>query len=172
MCFNALKTDVLQTLVSEGTGWRVASRRRSENPFPWSWPGRLPHWEPAEPAISRGVSFKSGDMPASCRNCGKTFTYSQNMLRHRRKCEGTFHLECALCGQLFNRKDYYNTHCSTKHGMMTGGRGSVVPPFSEADFSVPASLDAVTPSNPDEGDALVLNENGEATGEIGHANPP
>ncbi|XP_076460709.1 uncharacterized protein LOC143293577 isoform X5 [Babylonia areolata] len=131
----------------------AAYRRRShpsQNPSRSPWSGRQRWGSLTDAARSRGVSFKSGDMPTSCRNCGKTFTYSQNMLRHRRKCEGTFHLECGLCGQLFNRKDYYNTHCITKHGVVAGGGGGggggsiggVMPPFhasASADFSVSAS---------------------------------
>ncbi|KAL8575155.1 hypothetical protein ACOMHN_055148 [Nucella lapillus] len=50
-----------------------------------------------------------------CRNCGKHFAYSHNMVRHRRKCEGTYHLQCPECGQQFNRKDVYNVHVRTKH---------------------------------------------------------
>ncbi|KAL8575152.1 hypothetical protein ACOMHN_055145 [Nucella lapillus] len=45
-----------------------------------------------------------------CRNCGKLFRYSRNMVRHRRRCEGNFHLQCPLCGLGFNRRDYFNLH--------------------------------------------------------------
>ena len=49
-----------------------------------------------------------------CRNCGKMFAYADNMVRHRRKCEGVFHLQCPVCGKGFNRRDYFNLHVA-KH---------------------------------------------------------
>ena len=51
-----------------------------------------------------------------CRNCGKLFTFAYNMIRHRRKCEGNFHLRCPACGQGFNRRDKYSLHL-LKHGL-------------------------------------------------------
>ena len=51
-----------------------------------------------------------------CRNCGKQFNYSKNMVRHRRKCEGNFHLCCPDCGKGFNRRDKYNLHVA-KHAL-------------------------------------------------------
>ena len=42
------------------------------------------------------------------------FNYSKNMIRHRRKCEGNFHLQCPVCGQGFSRRDHYNLHVA-KH---------------------------------------------------------
>ncbi|XP_076460740.1 uncharacterized protein LOC143293577 isoform X32 [Babylonia areolata] len=68
-------------------------------PTSWSW--------------QRGPKEMSGGS-LQCRNCGKTFTYAYNMVRHRRKCEGVFHLRCPVCGEGFNRKDKYNLHLA-KH---------------------------------------------------------
>ncbi|KAL8575153.1 hypothetical protein ACOMHN_055146 [Nucella lapillus] len=45
-----------------------------------------------------------------CRNCGRTFTQPYNMVRHRRKCEGKFHLQCPYCGRGFYRRDKFNIH--------------------------------------------------------------
>ncbi|KAL8579075.1 hypothetical protein ACOMHN_036014 [Nucella lapillus] len=53
----------------------------------------------------------------SCRNCGKTFAHSVSMLRHRRKCEGTPHLTCAVCGRQFCRRDSYSSHLAVAHGL-------------------------------------------------------
>ena len=64
------------------------------------------------------------------------------MLRHRRKCEGTFHLQCQLCGQQFSRRDYYNTHVRTKHGRFELPIGGAVAgrTFHEADVAVSRDL--------------------------------
>ncbi|KAK7481235.1 hypothetical protein BaRGS_00027495 [Batillaria attramentaria] len=50
-----------------------------------------------------------------CRNCGKGFTQDYNMIRHRRQCEGSFHLECSFCGKKFSRRDYYAAHLWKQH---------------------------------------------------------
>lgn len=55
---------------------------------------------------------------SSCRKCGKTFAYRQNMMRHRYKCEGTFYLQCRFCGRNFNRRDYYSIHLMTRHNVV------------------------------------------------------
>ena len=54
------------------------------------------------------------------------------MTRHRRRCEGSYHLSCELCGQRFHRRDRYNTHLQLKHRVMAPpiymtGRGSARP---------------------------------------------
>ncbi|KAK7481229.1 hypothetical protein BaRGS_00027489 [Batillaria attramentaria] len=60
----------------------------------------------------------------ACRNCGKTFAYSYNMVRHRRQCEGTFHLVCGVCGKKFHRRDVYAVHLNTVHGLQDDKRRS------------------------------------------------
>ena len=52
-----------------------------------------------------------------CRNCGKVFAYAFNMIRHRRNCEGQYHLQCVACGKLFYRRDVYAAHLRTIHGL-------------------------------------------------------
>ena len=56
------------------------------------------------------------------------------MTRHRRRCEGSYHLSCELCGQRFHRRDRYNTHLQIKHNVLPPpiymtGRGSAARPF-------------------------------------------
>ncbi|KAK7481228.1 hypothetical protein BaRGS_00027488 [Batillaria attramentaria] len=57
-----------------------------------------------------------------CRNCGKIFSYNDNMVRHRRQCEGTFHLKCHVCGRQFHRRDLYASHLAVAHGIMDDKR--------------------------------------------------
>ena len=52
-----------------------------------------------------------------CWKCGATFLHKNNLGRHRKKCEGNFHLSCPLCGQLFHRRDRYKEHLQKKHYM-------------------------------------------------------
>ncbi|XP_025094194.1 zinc finger protein 436-like [Pomacea canaliculata] len=85
-----------------------------------------------QPPEVRGFGHWSRDRDTSrsrrgagnqCRNCGKTYRQSHNMLRHRRQCEGTFHLQCAACGKRFFRRDSYMDHLhvhAAPHGR-TGG---------------------------------------------------
>ncbi|XP_076469095.1 uncharacterized protein LOC143299655 isoform X2 [Babylonia areolata] len=53
-----------------------------------------------------------------CRSCGKGFAYSHSMMRHRRKCEGSYSHTCQLCGKLFHRRDLYVDHMSTNHNVV------------------------------------------------------
>lgn len=70
------------------------------------------------------------DGSLSCRNCGKTFSITSNMLRHRRQCEGRGHLMCRFCGQQFARRDKYTRHMSLKHGEDVNTRAR----FSESEM--------------------------------------
>ncbi|KAL8579073.1 hypothetical protein ACOMHN_036012 [Nucella lapillus] len=60
----------------------------------------------------------------TCRNCGKMFAYSFNMVRHRRQCEGRYHLQCAVCGRQFHRRDLYADHLKMAHGLQDTKRDS------------------------------------------------
>ena len=70
-------------------------------------------FQPPALALRHGPRELSGGS-LQCRNCGKMFTFAYNMIRHRRKCEGNFHLQCPVCGQGFSRRDHYNLHVA-KH---------------------------------------------------------
>ncbi|KAK7481203.1 hypothetical protein BaRGS_00027463 [Batillaria attramentaria] len=50
-----------------------------------------------------------------CRNCGKVFAQACSMSRHRRQCEGSFHLQCPFCDKKFGRRDYYAAHLWKEH---------------------------------------------------------
>ncbi|KAK7481234.1 hypothetical protein BaRGS_00027494 [Batillaria attramentaria] len=62
-----------------------------------------------------GVSARPGQGRHTCRSCGKSYTHKQNMLRHRRICEGTCHLRCESCGREFHRRDLYSDHLRVAH---------------------------------------------------------
>ncbi|KAK7481285.1 hypothetical protein BaRGS_00027545 [Batillaria attramentaria] len=51
----------------------------------------------------------------TCRTCSKVFVHLCSLSRHRKKCEGNFHLSCHLCGMKFYRRDHYRNHLADKH---------------------------------------------------------
>ncbi|KAL8579080.1 hypothetical protein ACOMHN_036019 [Nucella lapillus] len=51
----------------------------------------------------------------TCRNCHKLFLNRCSLQRHRKKCEGDFHLACHICHQRFYRRDLYREHLVSKH---------------------------------------------------------
>ncbi|KAL8579076.1 hypothetical protein ACOMHN_036015 [Nucella lapillus] len=53
-----------------------------------------------------------------CVRCGRSFVHRTNLCRHRKKCEGNFHLSCPECGQLFHRRDRYKEHLEKKHSRL------------------------------------------------------
>lgn len=53
-----------------------------------------------------------------CRSCGKTYAHSFSMLRHRRLCEGSCHLECPVCGKPYHRRDLYSIHLNLVHNIL------------------------------------------------------
>ncbi|KAL8575151.1 hypothetical protein ACOMHN_055144 [Nucella lapillus] len=67
------------------------------------------------PRGSAGPVTRGGRKMYPCRNCGKLFNYGHSMIRHRRQCEGSFHLRCDYCGQMFHRRDRLNTHLQIRH---------------------------------------------------------
>ena len=40
------------------------------------------------------------------------------MIRHRRKCEGSFSHNCQFCGKQFHRRDLYVDHLSSNHNVV------------------------------------------------------
>ena len=72
--------------------------------------------EAAEARVTSWPSSAPADN-CTCRNCGKTFAYSFNMVRHRRQCEGKYHLQCPACDRQFHRRDLYADHLRAVHGL-------------------------------------------------------
>nr|KAG5695232.1 hypothetical protein BaRGS_008060 [Batillaria attramentaria] len=60
----------------------------------------------------------------TCRTCNKVFLHQCNLLRHRKKCEGDFHLTCQVCGMMFYRRDVYQNHLADKHHILDEFKGS------------------------------------------------
>ena len=58
----------------------------------------------------------------TCRNCNKVFLNRCSLQRHRKKCEGDFHLACHLCDQRFYRRDLYRDHLASKHNTWIPGK--------------------------------------------------
>lgn len=75
-----------------------------------------------------------------CRNCGKKFSYSHSMMRHRRKCEGTYHLTCGFCGKRFHRRDLYADHLATNHNAVDAARKRLADPEEQVSILSPANM--------------------------------
>ncbi|KAL8575158.1 hypothetical protein ACOMHN_055151 [Nucella lapillus] len=60
----------------------------------------------------------------ACQKCGKLFLYQCNLLRHRKQCEGDFHLHCPYCERKFYRRDKYQYHLMVKHGALDDKKGT------------------------------------------------
>ncbi|KAL8579079.1 hypothetical protein ACOMHN_036018 [Nucella lapillus] len=58
---------------------------------------------------------ENADLPFMCRNCGKQYKHSATMTRHRKQCEGKYHLSCPVCGRPFHRRDRYQEHLLKMH---------------------------------------------------------
>lgn len=65
-----------------------------------------------------------GRVRFACRKCGRGFQQQCNLLRHRKQCEGDFHLQCHICYKLFYRRDKYQGHLLTKHGIHDSKKGT------------------------------------------------
>ncbi|PVD29691.1 hypothetical protein C0Q70_08946 [Pomacea canaliculata] len=74
----------------------------------------LLHALPAAPSLQRAETLDPPRLSSnSCRKCGASFSRSWCLKRHMWKCEGTFHLACQVCGQVFWRKDTFRSHLLT-----------------------------------------------------------
>lgn len=52
-----------------------------------------------------------------CTKCNQSFGYLGNLSRHRKACEGNFHLKCPYCAKGFYRQDVLKIHLLSKHGV-------------------------------------------------------
>lgn len=50
-----------------------------------------------------------------CSKCNQSFGYMGNLSRHRKACEGKFHLKCSFCDKVFYRQDVLKIHLASKH---------------------------------------------------------
>ena len=60
----------------------------------------------------------------ACQTCGKLFLHQCNLLRHRKLCEGDYHLQCHVCDKKFYRRDKYQDHLFVKHGVLDVRKGT------------------------------------------------
>lgn len=65
--------------------------------------------------IGRGCRMV-GVPELQCRRCGRQYQQNCSLLRHRRNCEGRFHLECPVCNRKFYRRDVFKNHMKIHHG--------------------------------------------------------
>ncbi|KAK7481198.1 hypothetical protein BaRGS_00027458 [Batillaria attramentaria] len=92
-----------------GEAWRRRGRQEVTSHAVEQLPGHAPPRQ----IVSSHKELSGGSL--RCRNCGKTFSYAYNMVRHRRKCEGVFHLQCPHCGRGFHRRDKLTMHIARYH---------------------------------------------------------
>ena len=85
----------------------------------WS-PGTIASGQRRRNAMaSHKVVTSDGRHKYACHVCHKMFTDYSNLVRHRRKCEGTgFYLHCPHCHMVFYRRDNYQEHLANKHKVL------------------------------------------------------
>lgn len=52
-----------------------------------------------------------------CGKCNQSFSYTGNLARHKKACEGKFDLKCSHCDKVFYRPDVLKIHLQAKHGV-------------------------------------------------------
>ncbi|KAK7481210.1 hypothetical protein BaRGS_00027470 [Batillaria attramentaria] len=91
---------------------------RQPGPFPCA------HCDQVLPSISKLESHMAHahpelkNKPAVCDKCGKRYTYSYTLHRHRWKCLGLRRLQCDICGHISYRLDYHKGHLRRVHGIV------------------------------------------------------
>ena len=70
------------------------------------------------------VTDSDGREKFVCQTCGKLFLHQCNARRHRKQCQGDFHLQCHMCDKKFYRRDKYQYHLLTQHGVLDARKGT------------------------------------------------